>query len=102
MIAAKLYLWFWLVAVAFLGAAVALMTKTDFSNLDKKAKIKKIVEGTLASIFVAYITFEITYYFFAAERFSIACAGIASYMGTDALVVLTNLFVAFITKGKKI
>ncbi|MDR2100105.1 MAG: phage holin family protein [Campylobacteraceae bacterium] len=96
----KIYLWLWLVIVALLGAIVGLSTKANFNGLDKKTKSKKIAAGTLASVFVAYITFEMTYYFFSTERFSIACAGIASYLGTDALVVLGNIFISLMTKGK--
>lgn len=97
----KFWLWIWLLVVACIGALVALLTKNDFTGLSKEQKMRKIEAGTIASIFVAYLTFEITFYFIGAERFSVACAGIASYLGTDALVALGNVFISLITKGKE-
>ncbi|MDR1975582.1 MAG: phage holin family protein [Campylobacteraceae bacterium] len=98
----KLGFWVWFFTIAMVGAIVSIITKADFSGLDKKSKLRKITAGILASMFVAYIVFELTLYFFGAERFSVACAGIASYMGTDALVALTNVFITLIIRNKNI
>jgi hypothetical protein len=97
----KFWLWIWVFTVATVGALVAILTKNDFTGLSREQKIRKITAGTITSIFVAYLTFEITLYFVGAERFSVACAGIASYLGTDALVALGNVFISLVTKGNK-
>jgi hypothetical protein len=98
---AKFGFYAWLAIIAFTGAVVSLATKNNFSGMSKKEKSAKIAAGILASMFVAYIIFEITLYFVGNERLAVACAGIASYMGTDALVALGNVLLTLITKGKK-
>jgi hypothetical protein len=92
----KIFMWFWLICISIVGAIIALLTKVDFNELSKKEKVKKIVAGVLASVFVAYIVFEMTLYFIGSERLAVACAGIASYMGTDALVALGNALLTLV------
>ncbi|MDR2342776.1 MAG: hypothetical protein LBD84_07040 [Campylobacteraceae bacterium] len=98
---AKFWFYIWLLIIALTGAVVSLATKSNFSGMSKKDKTAKIAAGILASMFVAYIIFEITLYFVGSERLAVACAGIASYMGTDALVALGNVLLTLVTKGKK-
>jgi hypothetical protein len=97
----KIWFYAWLLFVAAMGGIVAILTKANFAGLSKKEKTQKITAGIITSVFVAYIIFEITLYFVGSERLAVACAGIASYMGTDALVALGNVLLTLITKGKK-
>ncbi|MDR0666859.1 MAG: phage holin family protein [Campylobacteraceae bacterium] len=90
--------WFalWVFIIALAGAVVSFLTKTK----EQKPNRQQIMAGFIVSLFVAYITFEIIFYFTSAPRLSAAMCGVASWMGTDALVLLGGILTKFV-KGEK-
>jgi hypothetical protein len=97
---AKFWFYLWLCLVVAVGGVVSILNKVDMKGLTREQKARKIAACLLTSMFVGYIAYEIVIWGVGNERLAAALAGVASYMSTDALVALGNLFISIATKGK--
>ncbi|MFV0481345.1 MAG: phage holin family protein [Campylobacteraceae bacterium] len=92
----KFWLWVWLIFLAIIGGTIGFLSRNDLSDMKINEKIRALFLGIFTSMFVAYITFEIVLFLFEKEMFAVAMAGLAAYMGTNALVILENAFISYI------
>lgn len=88
----------WLLIISFIGGVL--------NYIKRKAKGSKFslgafILGVVSSMFVAYLTFEIGNFYFENEKFAVALAGLAAWMGTDALVGLEEVYKKKIFKEKR-
>lgn len=89
----------WLAAVAFIGAVTGYLTKArGLYGAARKERFKLFILGVTTSMFISYITYELSLYFFHANGLSVALAGLASFTGTDFAVVLEKGFLDFIER----
>lgn len=79
----------WMAFVAFLGGTVGFITKISptLKGHDLKQKLTAYGMGLITSMFVAYVVYEVSLYLTSSERLAIALAGLASFAGTDLLVI---------------
>lgn len=92
----------WLAIVAFIGAVTGFFTRDE--NLKKAAtgeKIKLFVLSVSTSMFISYITYEISIFLLNANGVSVALAGLASFTGTDFAVALEKGLLDFIERKFK-
>lgn len=94
-------MWLWLIFVSIIGGLLGLISRNDLTNLPFSKKLKALFLGVVTSMFVAYIVYELSLYIFNKEALSVAIAGLAAYMGTNALVALENALIAYIEKRVK-
>lgn len=79
----------WLGIVAFAGAVTGYFTKSrNIKDKPAEEKIKLFILGVTTSMFISYITYELSLYFFHANGISVALAGLASFTGTDFAVAM--------------
>jgi uncharacterized membrane protein (UPF0136 family) len=83
----KLTFWAWFLFVAIVGGFLGYITKNK-RPATRKELLRGLAIGMLISMFAAYITFKIAFFMFANEDVSVAIAGVAAWMGTDAFLTL--------------
>lgn len=90
----------WMACVAFLGGTVGFITKISptMKGEDLRKKIYVYCMGLITSMFVAYVVYEVSLYFTSSEGLAVALAGLASFAGTDLLVILQQKFVEIIKR----
>lgn len=89
----------WLICISFFSSIFGLIGKEKLSNCqNKKCKVFKFVSGVGTSMIVAYFAFEVSFYYLNHQKLSIALAGVAAWMGADALVSLQEILVKFINR----
>lgn len=94
-------MWLWLIFISIVGGILGFLNRNDLSSLPFKTKCRSLFLGIATSMFVAYLVFEFTFFVFGKEALSVASAGLAAYMGTNALVALENVFISYIGRLKK-
>jgi hypothetical protein len=87
----------WLFGIAMIGGALRLMQKKQM-HLSAKERAVDFSVGLLGSIFTAYITFEFVYGYWDNVRVAVSVAGVAAWMGTDALIALKSIIFEFIKR----
>jgi hypothetical protein len=87
----------WLLAVAIIGGALRLMAKKEKPS-DAKQRVTDFGMGLIGSVFTAYITFEFIYGYFGNVRVAVSVAGVAAWMGTDALIALKTIIFEFLKR----
>ena len=94
-------LWLWLMAVSLIGGVLGFMNRNDLDGKDAGEKIRALVLGVTTSMFVAYLVYELSLFMLNKESLSVAIAGLAAYIGTNALVALESAFIDWIGKIKR-
>lgn len=85
----------WLATISLLGGFVGFITKNNH-KLKGKSLIQKIgihLTAILSSMFISYVVFQLLFCTTGKQGISVAIAGIASYMGTDVLIILQDRIV---------
>lgn len=96
----KLTFWLWFLFVALIGGFLGYIAKNK-RPATRKELLRGLAIGILISMFVAYLTFKIAYFFFANEDVSVAIAGVAAWMGADAFLTLEQIILNTIGKREK-
>lgn len=96
----KVTLWAWLVFVALVGGLLGYIKKHGSTPATPIERTKDVLFGVAASMFVAYVTFQIGFYYLQNADVCVALAGVAAWMGTDALVALEGALLNFIQKRR--
>lgn len=91
----KVYIW--LVFIGFVGGLLRLKEKTKLSNcVGIKGKIICLLFGIISSVFVAYLIYEISYFYLNSDRLAVALAGVGAWMGTDGLIQIEKALLEFL------
>ncbi len=90
----------WMAVVAAVGGTIGFISKISprLTGQALHTKIRAYLMGLVTSMFVAYITYEGSLFFIHSERLSVALAGLASFAGTDLLVILQQNFIEVIKR----
>lgn len=88
----------WLLIISFIGGVLNYIKRKAKGN---SFSLSAFLVGVVSSMFVAYLTFEIGNFYFGSEKFAVALAGLAAWMGTDALVGLEEVFRKKILEEKR-
>ncbi|MDR1008013.1 MAG: phage holin family protein [Campylobacteraceae bacterium] len=87
----------WLLTVAIIGGALRLMSRKEKPK-DARQRITEFCIGLIGSVFTAYLTFEFVYGYFENVRVAVSVAGIAAWMGTDALIALKTIIFEYLKR----
>jgi hypothetical protein len=87
----------WLFAVAIIGGIIRLAGKKEKPQ-NAKQRVTEFILGLVGSVFTAYLTFEFIYGYFENVRVAVSIAGIAAWMGTDALIALKTIIFEYLKK----
>lgn len=93
----KLTFWAWFLFVALIGGILGYFAKNK-APLSKTERLRGLAIGILTSMFAAYVTFQIAFYYLHSEDVSVAIAGVAAWMGTDAFLTLEHFFLNTLNK----
>ncbi|MFV0481847.1 MAG: phage holin family protein [Campylobacteraceae bacterium] len=94
----KLIFWAWVCFVACVAGVLSFIKKNRGKEQTKKEFIAGMIVGVITSMLVAYITFQIAFFYFENENISVAISGIAAWMGADALVALQGFILNLTNK----
>lgn len=98
----EFFKYIWLAVVAFVGSATGCLAKVkDWGEKSFSEKAKLFSLGVTTSMFISYITYECAFYYLQANGICVALAGLASFMGTDFVVVLEKAALDFIIRKFK-
>lgn len=89
----------WLIIVALVGGVLGLTRMKQEEDTPFVEKVKRFAIGLATSMFTAYLTFELAYAYFGKENAAVAIAGLAAWMGADALITL-EIFVKNYIKNR--
>lgn len=95
----KLTFWAWFIFVAVVGGLLGYIAKNK-RPATRKELLRGLAIGMVISMFAAYLTFKIAFFFFANEDVSVAIAGVAAWMGADAFLTLEK-WITTISNTKK-
>lgn len=79
--------------ISLVGGVISLYEKEKL-----KAGIRHLFFGLMASCFVGYIAYEISFYVFSSERLSIAICAMSAWSGTGLLISLRELLLEIIKR----
>jgi len=96
----KIIFWAWVLFVAGVGGVLNYIKNNGNKHQTKKEFICGIVIGVATSMFVAYITYNIAFYYLQSENISVAISGIAAWMGADALIALQSFILNLSNRRK--
>lgn len=86
----KITLWLWLVCVAVVGGILGYIQKHE-RPATRMERFRALSIGVSSSMFAAYCTFQIAFYYLSNENVSVAIAGVAAWMGADAFLTLEKI-----------
>jgi len=86
----KLTFWAWFLFIALVGGILGYFAKNK-APVSRTERLRGLAIGILTSMFAAYVTFQIAFYYFHSENVSVAIAGVAAWMGADAFLTLEQI-----------
>lgn len=89
----KIYLWMFFVSI--IGGVLGMKER---AKPCKGSRCACFFFGVIASMFVAYVSFEIAFFYFENVKFSVAISGIAAWVGTESLTSLQSIIMTEINK----
>jgi len=93
---------FYLALISFVAGVIGLINRAEHTNKESlKQKIIFLCFGGVSSIFIGFVTFEISFYFLANQRLCVAITALASWMGTRLLLQVQNRALDFIDNFKR-
>lgn len=93
----KLTFWAWFLFVALIGGVLGYFAKNK-TPISKTERLRGLAIGILTSMFAAYVTFQIAFYYLHSENVSVAIAGVAAWMGADAFLTLEKIILNTLNK----
>lgn len=94
-------LYAWVAVVGFVGGIIGAKDRDAHKGcLNIKCVIFKYIIAGFMSMYVCYITYELAFFWIGNMDVAIAIAGIAAFMGTNALMALQDLIINLI-KGNR-
>jgi len=84
--------WGFPVFVSLLGAVLGIVHKGG------KKSVRTVILSIATSMFVAFITYGLSYYFTNIEIVRVAAAGLMSYMSTNTVVVFEEIVIRAVCK----
>ncbi|AVK80653.1 hypothetical protein C6B32_01985 [Campylobacter fetus subsp. testudinum] len=91
----------WVAIVGFVGGIIGAKDRdTHKGCLHIRCAILKYIIAGFMSMYICYIAFELAFFWIGNMDVAIAIAGIAAFMGTNALITLQEL-ITNLTKGNK-
>lgn len=93
----NLKVYIWLVFVGFIGGLLRIKEKTKLANCDGVlGKILCFTFGIISSVFVAYLVYEVVFFYLHSDRVAVALAGVGAWMGTDGLIQIEKALLEFL------
>jgi uncharacterized membrane protein (UPF0136 family) len=89
--------WGWFLFVVVVGGMLGYYRRSNHAATVKE-RIVGLIIGIATSMFTAYLVFEAAYGYIGNEHISIALAGLAAWMGADALCALQKAVISYINR----
>lgn len=86
----KLTFWAWFLFITLVGGILGYFAKNQ-APVSRAERLRGLAIGILTSMFAAYVTFQIAFYYLHSENVSVAIAGVAAWMGADAFLTLEKI-----------
>lgn len=83
----KLTFWAWFVFIAFVGGILGYFAKNT-KPATRAERLRGLAIGISTSMFAAYVTFQIAFYYLGSENISVALSGVSAWMGADAFLAM--------------
>lgn len=95
-------LYLWLIILSFISGIIGIINRHEFRKKGSlKDRLYLIICGGISSIFIGYVTFEITFFYFNSQRLSIAISAFCAWSGTKVLLELEDRLLDFIQNYKR-
>lgn len=96
----KLKFWMWFFSVVIIGGILGYRHNHPIQAATKRERLSNLFFGVVTSMFVGYIVFQLAFYYLGNDNVAVSLAGLAAWMGTNALIALESVIVMFISKKK--
>lgn len=92
----ELLYYIWLSIISLIGGILGYIKRKN-----EDFRYRAFFLGVISSMFTAYVVYEIVFFIFASEKFSIALGGLGAWIGTDVLLKLESGFEDMLNKKIK-
>lgn len=92
----------YLAVVSFFAGIIGLINRAEHKNKGTlMGKFLFLSFGGVSSVFIGFVVFEISFYFFNSQRLCVAISAFCAWMGTKVLLEMQTRALEFIRNYKK-
>ncbi len=97
-----IFFFVYLAVVSFFSGVIGTIHRAEHKVKDNlTGKVLLILFGGISSVFIGYVVFEISFFYFENQRLCVAISAFCAWSGTKVLLELQNRLLDFVQNYKK-